>query len=398
MSSERVVFIALQTESRANGGLESLTYIIRGLGPGNVVITQRETRFTEAWRRAGCEVHVLPLPDPAADPGGSRLVHGLLRLVRTASANRTIAAIVRRSGARVAHCNDPGALLCGGLGARAAGARVLFNVRDTKVGRQYGLRWRVRRQLVDRIVVLSEDMRSELERELTPAVPGIRGADIEVIYSAIDLDRMRPVPAEERERLRGRLGLSPTSFTVVYVGTFNDKKNQLGFIRGAAASILGDSRAQLVFVGDFDASRDAYSKSCEDAAKELGLSGRLKFVGFSEQPEEWYRAADVVCLASRNEGLARAMIEALACGTPVVSFDVASAREILERNSCGLVVEQGDYPGLVAALERLKENAAERAAFGAEGAKISRALFQPEQSVARYAELYARMYHGTNAQ
>lgn len=386
-----VVFIALQTEARANGGLESLTHIIRGIPGRKVVITQRETRFTALWRQAGCEVHVVAMPESVPAPGGSRVQRRVRRILATVAANRTVADIVRRTGATVAHCNDAGALLCGGIGARAAGARLVLNIRDTRVGGDYDVRWRIRRQLVDRIVVLSAEMKRELESALPPAIPALRAAPIRVIYSAIDLERMRPVATMGRAAIRSRLGIAESAYHVVYVGTFNDKKNQLEFIQRAAGLLLADPRVDVTFVGDFNPRSDPYSARCEGAARQLGIAERLRFAGFSETPEEWYQAADVVCLASRNEGLARAMIEALACGTPVVSFDVASAREILEGNGCGMVVPQGDYDGLVTALLRLRDDPAQRVDLGISGARVARTLFEPRRSVARYAELYGEL-------
>ena len=82
------------------------------------------------------------------------------------------------------------------------------------------------------------------------------------------------------------------------------------------------------------------------------------------------------------------MIESLACGTPVVSFDVCSAREVLEAHACGIVVPQGDHAGLAAALAALGRDPARRRALGERGARAARELFDPERMMAAYRELY----------
>jgi glycosyltransferase involved in cell wall biosynthesis len=99
--------------------------------------------------------------------------------------------------------------------------------------------------------------------------------------------------------------------------------------------------------------QSGYARRCLETVRRLGLEEHARFHGFSDRVTEWYQACHIVLLASRREGLARCMIESLACGTPVVSFDACSAREVLEEHDCGRVVPQGGYAGLAAAYVRL---------------------------------------------
>ena len=84
------------------------------------------------------------------------------------------------------------------------------------------------------------------------------------------------------------------------------------------------------------------------------------------------------------------MIEGLACGTPIVSFDVCSASEILERYRCGVVVSQSDYHRLCTALVRLANSPALRSEYSANGAAAARRLFGAETSMAHYRGLVLR--------
>jgi glycosyltransferase involved in cell wall biosynthesis len=92
-------------------------------------------------------------------------------------------------------------------------------------------------------------------------------------------------------------------------------------------------------------------------------------------------------LASEKEGLARCMIEAISCGTPFVSFDVASAREILEQHDCGVVVPEGDYAQLSAAIARLCGNPGDLAAKAGRGIATGRRLFSAETVVSSYIDI-----------
>jgi len=82
------------------------------------------------------------------------------------------------------------------------------------------------------------------------------------------------------------------------------------------------------------------------------------------------------------------MIESLACGTPVISFDVASAKEILEDHDCGRVVPQGDYDQLREEIVKLWQNGSLRKEMGQQGVEAARELFDPESIARQYRTLY----------
>jgi glycosyltransferase involved in cell wall biosynthesis/predicted SAM-dependent methyltransferase len=416
-----LVYVIFQSSSLANGGLESVTQILRrapsgslshatsgslshatsgslsGAGPA-CVVTQLESRFTEAWRALGCEVHVWPAEEATSAAGVSHAAARTRRASAQLEYNLRVARLVRARGAKVVHCNDIAAFWYGALGARMAGARVLFNVRDIfPEGRPYGPRWRLIHHIASEIVCLSEDMREAMRTRCPPLFPGAPGlARLTYIHSAVDLERMRPLPAAERTELRRALGMSEGAFEIAYVGAVCDKKHQLGFLRGAAPALLARVPSlRLTFVGDFRPERDAYAKECLEAAAPLGE--RVRFSGFDAHVERWYQAADLVVLASRYEGLPRAMIESLACGTPVAAFDVTSAREFLEQRGCGVVATRYDYDTLVQGIVRLAEDEAERLAMARRAREVAVAHFDPEKSVRSYLERYRSLAAGTPA-
>jgi len=370
-----------QSDNHSDGGVESMTQILERMHRARpVVITQRETPRTERWRRRGLEVHVLPVAYEAwsEEPAGIR------HLPRN---NAWMAALVRRRRLKVVHMNDLRAFVNLGAGARAAGARLVFNVRDVKPpGQPYKMTWRVAATVCDHVIALSREMASDLETRLS----GFFGRPpVSYFYSVVDLDRMSvPAPAE-RAALRARLGLAPDRFVLAYVAAFNAKKAQLPFLDQTVPALAARlPSAQVCFVGDFRPDTDAYARQCADVVARRGLDRHVRFVGYTPSVADWYGAADAVVLASRNEGLARCMIEGLARGTPVVSFDVCSAREVLEQHRCGLVVRQGDHAGMVDAIARLAADPDLAAELGRNGARVARELFEPTRVVARYEDLY----------
>src|ERR1043165_8429271 len=113
----QVVFVVTQSGNRANGGVESITQVLENLRRVKpVVVTQMETKANSRWRAAGSEVLVWPMPAPRL----SSLLRANLRMYK----------LIRRTKCRVVHCNDILALWHTSFGARAAGASVVFNVRN----------------------------------------------------------------------------------------------------------------------------------------------------------------------------------------------------------------------------------------------------------------------------
>lgn len=370
-----------QSHNHSDGGVESMTQILERMERVRpVVITQRETPRTERWRRRGLEVHVLPHAYEAWSKGR----RGVLHVPRN---NAWMARLVRRCGLKVLHVNDIPSFVNLGLGARAAGARLVFNVRDVKPGTEpYKITWRAAATACDHVIALSGEMARDLEARLRGF---IRQPRVSYFYSVVDLDRMTVPTATERQMIRERLELAPDRLVLAYVAAFNEKKAQLLFLENTLPQLVTRLPSALVcFVGDFRPEVDAYARRCLEAVDAHQLHRHVRFVGFSSAVADWYGAADLVVLASRNEGLARCMIEGIARATPVVSFDVCSAREILEEHHSGIVVPQGDYGGLATAIERLGRDPAMRAELGTNGARVARALFEPTRVVSRYEDLY----------
>jgi glycosyltransferase involved in cell wall biosynthesis len=173
------------------------------------------------------------------------------------------------------------------------------------------------------------------------------------------------------------------------VASFHPKKKQRSFIENSLPELVEDNPgAQVAFVGDFNPGQNPHAAECQQAVEELGLADHVHFAGYRSDVERWYQAADITVLASEKEGLARSMIESIACGTPVISFDVASAREILEEHECGVVVPQRDYDGLSQAISKLWADQQRRNTMGENGASAAQKLFDPDRIVEEYEALY----------
>lgn len=367
-----ILFAAYQVDRGSNGGMESATRIFEALADDFrwTLMTNRETARTARWRAGGADTVLFPF-----DEGAGRL----------ARAGRLTLASLRalRVKADILHGNDIRGVQVLLPAARMRKVPLAMTLRDTKPeDERYGAHWQRMARRLHALVGLSDDMMRRVGSRLP--VPQDRR---HTINSIVDLDQFAPVASVDRAALRGRLGIGPGDIAIAMVAGVFDKKRQLDVIRHVMPW-LQDQGIALHLVGDFDPDADPYAQACAKCVDDLDLGDRVTFHGFRGNAQDWLAAADIVLVASRREGLARCMIEAMACGTPVVSFDVCSAREMLEDTGAGVVVAQDDWTGLADALRDLAGDPDRRSRLGAAGQAAARRRFDARIVAGKWRDLY----------
>jgi glycosyltransferase involved in cell wall biosynthesis len=165
--------------------------------------------------------------------------------------------------------------------------------------------------------------------------------------------------------------VNPGPPTILAVGRFGTQKDYPTLVR-AFALARRERPLRLMIIGDASDQADGHGRRAEVVALagELGLGEDLQMPGYLTNPLPYMKRAGILVLSSRYEGLPNVLVEALACGTPVISTDCPSGpREILEDGAYGALIPVGDPNALAAAIcatldnppnaDRLKARAAE---------------------------------------
>lgn len=385
-----VIFVIHQIGSGADGGIQSISELIAHTPMlKKQIITNMQSPASERWARHAA-VTVWPSQEDLHGVRGRGLGYRFGQLAYRLCNNFRMLMLLRATHAPVVHCNDRRAFLSVAFGARLAGARVILNVRDTlhSGSRSTGL-WRLSLRLSSLFLVLSQEMKAAWIKALQPTSgqPN-QHRKFANLYSIVDTDICQPVSGPARDNLRQELGMPEAAFTLCYVARVDHKKAQLAFIQKALPGLVAAiPNLSVHFVGDFKPETDAYCADCAQAVDDLGLADVVHFEGYSASPARWYAAADIVALASVREGLPRAVIEGLACGAAVVSFDVCSVREILQAHDCGRAVSSGDYDAFVEAVVALYRDGTERARLSVRGVEIARQLFRSDVAGKGYSDI-----------
>lgn len=192
--------------------------------------------------------------------------------------------------------------------------------------------------------------------------------DVHHFPNGVDLARFHPAPP-------GR------DLVVGAVGGLRPEKDHDNLLR-ALARLPADVRATVVGDG-------ALAGPLRALAQQLGIDGRVEFVGAVTDTAPWYAKFTVFALSSRTEQMPLAMLEAMASGLPVVATDVGDVRAMLPADAADLVVPPADPMALAAALQRVLADPGRCLRLGGENRRVVAQRYEAGQCLQRFAALYA---------
>lgn len=159
-----------------------------------------------------------------------------------------------------------------------------------------------------------------------------------------------------------------------------------------AARLLASEGARFALAGEADPENPAAVPV--PRLEEWKARGVVEWWGLRRDMREVYAQASVVCLPSYREGLPKALMEAAACGRPLVAADVPGCREVVLPDATGLLVPARDARGLAAALKSLLADGALRRRMGERARALAVAEFSEEKVVGQTLRVYEELLSG----
>ena len=197
---------------------------------------------------------------------------------------------------------------------------------------------------------------SKMVREEIRERFGLPEERLHVVYNAVDSDIFSPKLREHRAATRGKLGVPEAATVFLLVGSGYERKGVATAI-AALARLPADS---YLFVAGNDRSRGRYKR----LARELGVANRVALLGPQDDVRRFYGAADAFVLPTLYDPFPNAVLEAMACGLPVVTTTKCGAAELVLEHDCGFVCPSRDVDSLAWHMTTLTDASA-RAALGA---------------------------------
>jgi len=369
------------------GGTESnVAHLARGLRAAGVVVEilclKPIARLGLELREEGVPVHSLNMSEKV---GMVSMVQGSWALWRW----------LRRREFEVIHSFLPRANVMSRIAKRLSGHGCLHfsNEESTDLQRSKGVSIlnRLTLSLTDRVLAVSEAVRDTLVKR--DRIPGDR---IDVLTYGIDLAHVDATPPAS---IRETLGIPRDAPLLCSVGRLVVDKGHVYVIRALAGARDVEPGAWLLIAGE-----GPEEGRLREEARRLGLQQRVVFLGFQTAVLGLLKACDVFVLPSLEEGLPVTVVEAMACGLPVIASDVGGIRSLVVSGETGLLVPpaelwRGRDPAgcdqeavgvraLTAAIRELAWSPDRRRAMGLRGRRWIESRFSFAETLARLRVLY----------
>lgn len=361
-----------------------LAPLLRELGMELVLGGPQTLALHDVWRDAGFEaVHLNLSTERSIRSGGRPSVSGTAReSIKSLRTARLIADLVRAHDFDAVWSNAHWTHAEASVAGRLARTPVVLHLHEQSIpGLGQWLRSGAVR-LATRTVAVS--------RGVATGLPEFARNRISVIPNGVDTACMSPASEGNRsglDRLRASVGVGPDD-VMVLAATRLDPSKRIGDLI-AAVDILDIPRIRLVIAGTTSDYPD-YERDVRAAAAALP-PGRVNFCGIRSDMVALFQASDVMLHAGVVEGMPLGLLEAQACGTPVVAYDVAGVPEAVVHEGTGLLAAPCDVAGLSSALGKLVGDDVLRAEMGAAARAHVLAHHRIETQVARIAAVLTGM-------
>lgn len=338
----------------------------------DLIVLQRPEAFVSELRKAGVSVHSV------ADDGGRFGVVGWIRLVR----------LLRKLSPDVVHSHMRGANFATRLARPFANVPILVcTAHNLKEGvNRHGATGATETiyRLTDRLC----DLTTNVSRCAVARYVDMRAAPahrIRFVPNGIDADAFcRDESARSRLRVELEIEGCPV---VINIGRFHPQKNHEMLVRAFADALHQVPRAVLLLVGSGELERDVRA-----LVEELGIARAVRFLGIRNDIRELLSAADIYAMSSRYEGLPLVLLEAAACGLPVLATAVGGNGEIVSDGVTGYLVPN-DAPALFRErlIVLLSMSDERRAGLGAAGRRVVELDYAIDRVVETWESLYGEL-------
>lgn len=240
----------------------------------------------------------------------------------------------------------------------------------------------------ERVVCVSDELLGDC---LKAGIPADRCCEIE---NAIDVSAYENLPA--RDEARRTLNLPSGQFVIGAVGRLSAEKAFDVLIRAVDQLIDSGLPVSLIIAGD-----GPERSRLEALIRELKREDQIRLTGHVSDPRVVFAALDAFVISSTSEGLPNVLLEAMACGVPVISTAVGGIPKVITDEHDGLLIPSGSEAALVTSLTRLLHNDALRVSLRTAARETIRSRysfeFRMRKMVALYDELLRRnpqLFHG----
>ncbi len=230
------------------------------------------------------------------------------------------------------------------------------------------------------IVCISKEIHEEL------IVCGFSPSQLAMIPNGVDPSIYSPIRQDERDHLRGQLGLPPKATIALYTGRLIRRKGVDLLLKAWAAVSNGYPNALLLLVGSGSTSLDSVEEELRVYVRKHLLETTVRFVGEQPSSLKYLQAADLFVFPSRREGMSNSLLEAMSVGLPVLASSIGGNVDLVEHQRNGWLFV--DEQSLTLGIERLLRDPQFRSRLGQSAQHTIKQRYSPNALFPRLLELY----------
>lgn len=262
--------------------------------------------------------------------------------------------LIKKEKIELIHCNEFWLNPYGVISARITRIPCITHIRtslDIKKVKNYLLAHS------DKLITVSNETRRPIEK-----FPKIFKKTV-TIYNGVDTGKFNPnIKSDE---VRRELNIASDEIVVGVIGQLYPDKGQKTFIQAASIVLKKYPKTKFLIVGE--AKKERYETQLRDVVDELGLQNEIIFTGKRNDIPQILSILDIFALPTLNEGFARVIIEAMACGKPVIATSVGGNSEAVINGITGFIIPMNSPYILAQKIMELTENESLRRKMGAMG-------------------------------
>jgi glycosyltransferase involved in cell wall biosynthesis len=211
---------------------------------------------------------------------------------------------------------------------------------------------------------------------------GIPAERFDVLYNGVDCYKFRQ--SQARRELRNQFGYNDRQVVILTVASLSEIKNHSSLLV-AAAKVVSESAGDPLFV--FIGEGQERSKLAGEIEK-LGLTDVVIMAGARDDVPDHLAASDIFVLPSKLEGMSNAILEAMACGLPVIANAVGGNLELVNTGETGILTPPDSTDSLAQAIGELIADESARRKMGNEGRRRAQQIFSIDTMLERYQKYY----------
>jgi glycosyltransferase involved in cell wall biosynthesis len=238
----------------------------------------------------------------------------------------------------------------------------------------------------DYFVAITTGIAEELKTQ------GINPSSIASICNSVDTLKFRPISAFERNGLRQKLMIPNKRIIISYVGRLVSYKGLPLLLRVAETIQSTFPEVGFVLVGSGGVDMHNCEAELKLFVKAKGLEESVCFSGEVGNVHEYLQASDIFVFPSQEDAFPLALVEAMACGLPVISTPVGGIKEIITDRENGLLVKARDFQQLHEAISALLRDPKLSASLGTAAVKTVRERYSAGIIIQKYCELFRRVH------